>query len=295
MNWQAVFNTHKMMRWLTTGGIRVLCILLVAWIITRIANIATRRIERLFEDDDPTTMNEREKKAATVGKVARNTIRVIVWGAAALMVLRELGVDIAPILAGVGIAGLAIGFGAQSLVKDLLAGIFILTENQFNVGDVIKAADVSGLVQKITLRATVLRDLEGSVHIIPNGTMGVVTNMTKEWSRCVIDVNVSYREDIDSVTEVLREAGVGLKADPLFAPHILEPLQILGVESLGESGVTIRVMFKTRPQQQWMVAREFRRRIKQAFDANGIEIPFPQRTVHIEGGRQDVQEDPRGR
>jgi small conductance mechanosensitive channel len=112
--------------------------------------------------------------------------------------------------------------------------------------------------------------------------------MTKEWSRCVIDVNVSYKEDIDSVTDVLREAGVELKADPLFAPHILEPIQILGVESLGESGVTIRAMFKTRPQQQWTVAREFRRRIKRAFDAKGIVIPFPQRTVHIEGGRQDV-------
>jgi small-conductance mechanosensitive channel len=285
MAWRHIFNAHKMMNWLVTSGIRIVLILLVAWIITRIAAAATRRIERVFDDDDPTTMNEREKKAATVGKVARNTIRVIVWGAAALMVLRELGVDIAPILAGVGIAGLAIGFGAQSLVKDFLAGIFILTENQFNVGDVIKAADVSGLVEKITLRATVLRDLEGRVHIVPNGAMGVVTNMTREWSRCVIDVSVSYREDIDRVADVLREIGTELKADPEFAPHILEPLQILGVESLGESGVTIRVMMKTKPPQQWTVGREFRRRIKRAFDTKGIEIPFPQRTVHIEGGR----------
>jgi small-conductance mechanosensitive channel len=285
MSWRYIFNAHKMVNWLVTSGIRIVLILLVAWIITRIAAAATRRIERVFDDDDPTTMNEREKKAATVGKVARNTIRVIVWGAAALMVLRELGVDIAPILAGVGIAGLAIGFGAQSLVKDFLAGIFILTENQFNVGDVIKAADVSGLVEKITLRATVLRDLEGRVHIVPNGAMGVVTNMTREWSRCVIDVSVSYREDIDRVADVLREIGTELKADPEFAPHILEPLQILGVESLGESGVTIRVMMKTKPPQQWTVGREFRRRIKRAFDTKGIEIPFPQRTVHIEGGR----------
>jgi small-conductance mechanosensitive channel len=293
MNWQAIFNTHKLVRWLAAGGIRVLFILLGAWIITRIAAAATRRIQRAFEDDDPTTTSEREKKAATVGKVARTTIRVLVWGAAALMILREFGVDIAPILTGVGIVGLAVGFGAQSLVKDFLAGIFILTENQFNVGDVIKTAGVSGLVERITLRATTLRDLEGRVHIISNGSMGVVTNMTREWSRSVIDVNVAYKEDIDSVTGVLREVGAELKADPGFAPHILEPLQILGVESLGESGVTIRVAFKTRPEQQWAVAREFRRRIKKAFDEKGIEIPFQHRTVHIEGGRQDVQEDPR--
>jgi small-conductance mechanosensitive channel len=288
MNWQAIFNTHKMMRWLTAGGIRVLFILLGAWIITRIAAAATRRIERAFDDDDPTTTSEREKKAATVGKVARTTTRVLVWGAAALMVLREFGVDIAPILTGVGIVGLAVGFGAQSLVKDFLAGIFILTENQFNVGDVIKTAGVSGLVERVTLRATSLRDLEGRVHIIPNGSMGVVTNMTREWSRSVIDVNVAYKEDIDSVTGVLREVGAGLKADPEFASSITEPLQVLGVESLGESGVTIRVAFKTRPEQQWAVAREFRRRIKNAFDEKGIEIPFQHRTVHIEGGRQDV-------
>jgi small-conductance mechanosensitive channel len=295
MNWQAIFNTHKMMRWLTTGGIRVLLILLGAWIITRIAAAATRRIEKAFDDGDPTTMNEREKKAATVGKVARNTIRVIVWGAAGLMVLREFGVDIAPILAGVGIVGLAVGFGAQSLVKDFLAGIFILTENQFNVGDVIKTAGVSGLVERITLRATTLRDLEGRVHIVPNGSMGVVTNMTREWARCVIDVNVAYKENLDRVMDVLREIGDGLKTDPEFAPSMTEPLQILGVESLGESGVTIRVVFKTRPEQQWAVAREFRRRVKSVFDREGIEIPFPQRTVHIERGRQDVQEDPRRR
>ncbi len=289
-----VFNREQIMEWVLTSGIRIVGIVIGAFILIRIVGIVTSRGERFFDDDDPTTMNEREKRAATLGKVIRNATRIIVWTGALLMIMNELGVDIGPLLAGVGIAGIAIGFGAQSLVKDLVAGFFILSENQFGVGDVIEAAGHAGLVEKITLRATTLRDLEGKVHIIPNGTIDVVTNMTKEWSRAMLDVGVAYKEDVDHVMEVLKEVGEGLEKDDEFGKLILEPLAILGVNSFGDSAVNIRVMFTTQPLQQWTVGREFRRRIKKTFDEKGIEIPFPHRTVYLgEGapmnGRLSVQ------
>ncbi len=300
VDWKHILDMDVLLHWVFSNGIRVAAILLGAFIVTRLAGFITRRIEHAFDDDDPTTLSEREKRAATIGKVVRNLIRVVVWGIAGLMVLRECGLDIAPILAGVGIAGLAVGFGAQSMVKDFLAGIFILLENQFRVGDVIETAGVSGVVERITLRATTLRDLKGNVHVVPNGAMAVVTNMTKGWSRTVLDVSVSYSEDVDEVTEVLAAVGADLKADPVFGGMIDGPLEVLGVESLGESAVVIRTMFTTKPLQQWTVGREFRRRIKAAFDERGITIPFPQRDVWIRTAEppreaSDVQEDPRRR
>jgi small-conductance mechanosensitive channel len=197
------------------------------------------------------------------------------------MILREFGVDIAPILAGVGVAGLAIGFGAQSLVKDVLAGMFVLIENQYNVGDVVRLADTPGLVEKVTLRATTLRDLEGRVHIIPNGVIGVVTNMTKEYSKYVLDVGVAYKEDVDVVMAVLKEIGDEMAADSVFSKMITAPLEVLGVQDFGDSAVVIRVRFTTVPTQQCGVGREFRRRVKKTFDAKGIEIPFPHRTLYL--------------
>ncbi|MBM3308349.1 MAG: mechanosensitive ion channel family protein [Candidatus Eisenbacteria bacterium] len=302
-DWRQVFNPTVFMKWVFSSGIRIAGILLVAFVVTRLAGFITRRIERAFEDDDPTTLSEREKRAATIGKVVRNLVRVAAWGVAALMVLRELGIDIAPILAGVGIAGLAVGFGAQSLVKDFLAGVFILLENQFRVGDVIETAGVSGVVERITLRSTTLRDVRGNVHVIPNGAMAVVTNMTKQWSRFVLDLGVSYGEDVDRVIAVLKSVGDELVAAPEFREKISQPVQVLGVQDFGESSVVIRVSFTTKPQEQWAVGREFRRRVKKAFDEQGIRIPFPQRDVWIRwagpGGPAkeagDVPEDPRRR
>jgi small conductance mechanosensitive channel len=303
IDWGQAFDPNVVMRWVFSSGIRVAAILLGAFIVTRLAGFITRRIEHAFDDDDPTTLSEREKRAATIGKVVRNLIRVVVWGIAGLMVLRECGIDIAPILAGVGIVGLAVGFGAQSMVKDFLAGIFILLENQFRVGDVIETAGVSGTVERITLRATTLRDVRGNVHVVPNGAMAVVTNMTKGWSRAVLDLAVPYREDVDRIVGVLREVGEELRTDPAYRDMISGPLEVPGVEKFSESGVVVRVLFTTKPLQLWAVEREFRRRIKKAFDARGIELPLPQRDVRIRTDRpddlakesHDVQEDPRRR
>jgi small conductance mechanosensitive channel len=280
-NWSEIVNVEAIVRWLISSGLRIILILVGALVVVRLAVFITRRVEQTFQDNDPSTMNEREKQAATLGKVIRNISRILVWSVAVMMILKELGIDIGPILAGIGIMGLAVGFGAQSLVKDFLAGMFILIENQYNVGDVIEAAGAKGQVEKITLRATTLRDLEGNVHIIPNGTIEVVTNRTRQWSRFVLDIGVAYKENVDEVMRVLKEIGDELAADVEFSSMITAPLEVLGVQDFADSAVVIRVMFTTKPVMQWTVGREFRRRVKNTFDAKGIEIPFPHTTIYL--------------
>jgi small conductance mechanosensitive channel len=288
LNWQEVVSAETVVNWLMTSGLQILLVVVGAFVAVKILRFLITKIQRFFEDDDPTTRSEREKRAETLTRTLSNMATIVVWFFAGMMILKELGVEIGPILAGAGIAGLAIGFGAQSLVKDFLSGIFIVLENEFRVGDVVRIADTAGLVEKITLRTTTLRDLEGKVHIVPNGEITVVTNMTKEWSRFLIDVGVAYKEDVDHVMDVLAEVGEGMEKDEKYGPLILEPLAILGVDSFGDSSVNIRVMFTTQPLQQWTVGREFRRRIKKAFDEKGIEIPFPHRTVYLgEGSPMD--------
>lgn len=283
-NWSEVFNPGTLMEWLLSSGVHILGIVIGALIVVRILGFASRRMERLFEDDDPDNQSEREKHAATLGKTVRNLIRMVVWGIAVIMILKELGIEIGPILAGVGIMGLAVGFGAQSLVKDFVAGAFVLVENQYNVGDVISAAGVSGLVERVTLRSTTLRDIEGKVHIIPNGSVTVVTNMTKRWSRFVLDMGVAYKEDVDRVIQILKDTGDEMAADPEYSSMITAPIEVLGLEKFADSAVVIRAMFTTQPLKQWTVGREYRRRVKKAFDAQGIEIPFPHQTIYLGEG-----------
>lgn len=281
VNWSDVVNLEAVLAWIVTSGLRMLLIVAGTFFVIWLASFITRRVEKAFDDNDPSTMNEREKQAATLGKVIRNVIRILVWGVAVMMLLKECNIDIGPLLAGVGIIGLAVGFGAQSLVKDFLSGMFILIENQYNVGDVVQLAGASGLVEKITLRATTMRDYEGNVHIIPNGTIDVVTNKTRQWSRFVLDIGVAYKESVDDVMRVLKEIGDEMAADPGYASMITAPLEVLGVQDFADSAVIIRVMFTTQPVKQWTVGREFRRRVKNAFDAKGIEIPFPHTTVYL--------------
>ncbi len=288
IDWAEIFRIENAENWLLTSGVRVAAILIGAFVISSVAAYLSHRAERLFDDDDPSTMNAREKRAATLGKVIRNIIRVAAWVIASLLILRELGIDIAPMLAGVGIVGLAIGFGAQSLVKDIVSGVFILIENQFDVGDVIHTAGVGGKVEKVTLRSTTLRDAEGKVHIIPNGRMDVVTNMTRTFSKFVIDIGVAYKEDVDEVMAVMKQIGDEMNADAEIGRKIIGPFEVLGVQDLADSAVVIRAQFTTKPIEQWGIGREFRRRIKRAFDERGISIPFPQRTLHMAGDDQSV-------
>lgn len=266
--------------WLVTRGIKSLFIVLGAFILIRVLFSLIRRMERLADDGDPTFHSRQEKRAATLSFLLRQVTGISISLVAFMMVLREFNVYIAPIIAGAGIIGLAVGFGAQSLVKDVISGFFILLENQFDVGDAISGAGVTGAVEKIGIRFTQLRDLEGRVHFIPNGEFRVVSNLTRGWSRAVIDIGVGYDEDLDRVQQALREVDEAMRARPEWTGIILEPLEIFGVESFADSAVTVRMVYKTLPGKQWPVAREFRQRVKRIFNERGIQIPFPQRVVH---------------
>src|SRR5690606_32104505 len=224
--------------------------------------IIRRLLSRTIEEEDPVVKRLREQRAQTLGSLLASFAAVVVTTITLLTVL-GLFFDIAPLLASVGVLGLAVSFGAQSLVKDVITGTFMLLEGQFGIGDVVKIGDVSGAVEKITLRTTILRDVQGTVHIIPNGEVTRVSNMTKTWSRAVVDVGVAYREDIDRVIGVLRDIGRQLYTDPEWRALLVEEPQVPGVEQLGDSAVVVRTLVKTLPLKQWDVARELRRRVKQ--------------------------------
>ncbi|MCX8043602.1 MAG: mechanosensitive ion channel family protein [Desulfobacterota bacterium] len=282
-----------MQAWITTHGFRLLLILAAAWIAKKILVATVRKIERRFEQETGVP-SETEKRAKTLTAIIHTTLLVAIYAIAIITIISELGIQIGPLLAGAGIAGLAIGFGAQSLVKDVINGFFLLLENQIRVGDVVEVGGIGGMVESINLRTIRLRDLQGRLHIIPHGSIDRVTNFTKDWSQALIEIGVAYKEDIDRVIEVLTRVGEELRNDPDFAPFILEPMTMQGVDSFGDSSVNLRMYFKTLPLKQWEVAREFRRRVKKAFDIAGIEIPFPHRTIYIgesqkrEGGRIDA-------
>jgi len=266
--------------WLVTHGLRLVLIVVAAWVANKVLAATIRKIERRFEQEGGIT-SESAKRAKTLTAIIHTTLLVAIYAIALLTIISELGIQIAPLLAGAGVAGIALGFGAQTLVKDIISGFFLLLENQVRVGDVIEVAGISGLVESVNLRTIRLRDLQGRLHIIPNGSIETVTNFTKDWSRALIEIGVAYKEDIDRVIEILKSVGEELRNDPGFADAILEPMTMLGIDSFGDSSVNVRMYFKTVPLKQWEVAREFRRRVKKAFDAAGIEIPFPHRTVYM--------------
>lgn len=226
-------------------------------------------------------VEETTKRAETLSRLLRQTVAVAVWVTAGLVVLRQLGVEIAPVLASAGVAGLAVGFGAQNLVRDVISGFFLILENQVRVGDVAIINGTGGLVEQINLRTVVLRDLTGTVHVFPNGTVNTLANLTQSWSAHVFDIGVAYKEDTDRVVEVLRGVGRELKADKYFGPLILEDMEVFGVDAFGDSAVVIKGRIKTAPIKQWEVGREFMRRVKKAFDREGIEIPFPHRSIYF--------------
>jgi small-conductance mechanosensitive channel len=270
---------------LIRGGARVLGIWLLAWLAYRVVRLAARRIEIAVDDGDDSITTLRERRGQTIAQLLRSVGRVVIL-VIALLLTFNVFIDIGPILAGAGILGLAVSFGAQSLVKDVISGFFILFENQFAIGDVIEVAGKSGLVEKMTLRVVQLRDGEGVMHVVPNSEIKVVSNKTRGWSRAVIDVGVPYDENVDRALEVLRDEAAQFSTDKAWGSQLDGPVEVLGVESLSDSAVVLRTMIRTQPGSQWAVAREFRRRIKNRFDRESLEIPFPQRRVHVrvEGG-----------
>jgi small conductance mechanosensitive channel len=223
---------------------------------------------------------ERGRKRRTLVPLADAILKVSVIFLAMLVVLEQLGVSTGPIIAGVGILGLAVGFGSQSLIKDVINGLFILFEDSLSVGDIVMLRGNGGQVERVTLRSVTIRDLGGNVHVIPNGSIDMVTNMTKEFSRYILDVGVAYRENVDTVIAILKEIDEGMRSDPAYSPDMLEPIEILGLDRFDDSAVVIRARLKTKPMRQWRTGREFNRRMKKVFDERGIEIPFPHRTLY---------------
>ncbi|HYD33500.1 MAG TPA: mechanosensitive ion channel family protein [Methylophilaceae bacterium] len=272
------------------ASFHILLILIIAYVAFR----AMGRLLRAFQvfamtraDDNP----EEIKRISTLSQVFRYLFTVIITVVTVMLILSELGISIAPILATAGVAGVAIGFGAQSLVKDYFTGFILLLENQIRQGDVVEVAGKGGFVEEVTLRFVKLRDYDGNVHFIPNGAISVVTNMSRQFAFSVIDIAVAYKEDVDEVMEIMREVGRALRADPAFKDRILSDIEMAGVDRLGESSVTIRCRFQVTALSQWDVRREFYRLIKRAFDERGIEIPFRHLTVYP-GHHKDGNVDP---
>ena len=266
------------------SGLRILLILIMVWVLSGVIRKLLQRLEQALtarghaEGEVP---GEASKRAETLVRLLRQGVIILLWLMAGLLILRQLGVDIAPILASAGVVGLAVGFGAQNLVRDVISGFFMILENQVRVGDVAIINGTGGLVEKINFRTIVLRDLSGTVHTFPNGTITTLANMTREWSAFVFEIGVAYKEDTDKVVEVLAEVGRELRADPKFGPLMLGDVEIFGVDRFADSSVVIKGRTKTLPIKQWDVGREYQRRVKKAFDAAGIEIPFPHVSVYF--------------
>lgn len=263
--------------------------LVVRWLLHRVVDRIASRAEKgvLPERVESAVAARRKQRAATMAGLLKSIITFVVAAVIGTMVLSELGVDIAPIIASAGILGIALGFGAQSLVRDFLAGIFVFIEDQYGVGDVVDVGEANGTVEAVTLRMTRLRDINGTVWYVPNGAIQRVGNKSQNWSRAVVDVGVGYGEDLARVQRVLREVAHDLWEDEEFNGLIIEEPEVTGVEMLAADSVTIRVMVKTAPLEQWAVARALRQRIKARFDHEGIEIPFAQRVVWHREDRRD--------
>ncbi|MBN3040390.1 MAG: mechanosensitive ion channel [Candidatus Omnitrophica bacterium] len=264
--------------------IRVGFIILVGIFLMFLLKFSIKKFEKIISQKDAIREAGTVLRLKTVGSLFIWLGNILIFGTVAFMVLEYFGLNMAPLLAGAGIVGLAFGFGGQYLIRDLINGLFILIEDQYRVNDVVKINEYGGLVENINLRITSLRDLEGRVIIIPNGEVKTVVNFTKEYAQALFDIGVAYKENVDKVIEVIKEIGAGMRKDPYFKRLILDDLEMFGVDDFGDSQVTIKFRIKTLPIKQWEVSREFKRRLKNRFDELGIEIPFPHRTVYWGAG-----------
>lgn len=271
------YEPETVVSWVLASGIRVILIVLLAALVVRATSAAITRLEHDISRAETADALERARRVRTLGTLVEHTVGTFAMGTALLMILRELNIDVVPLLTGAGIVGLAIGFGAQTLVKDVISGFFMILENQVRVGDVAVINGVGGVVESMKLRTVTLRDVEGAVHVFPNGSVTTLANKTKDFSYAVLDLAVGYRENTDKVIATLRTIGEGLRQDPTLAPSIMEPAEILGIEALGDTTVTIRMRFKTLPLKQWDVARELRRRVKDQLAAQGVDMAVPHR------------------
>jgi small conductance mechanosensitive channel len=282
-------------QWLLARLARILLVIGVAFVLLRLAGKTMPTLVHSYlgrRAGEAAQDSEIEKRSKTLEDVILKTFTTLVLVVVAFMVLGELGVGIGPVLAGAGVVGIAVGFGAQNLIRDYLAGVFVLLEDQYRVGDVVRVAGVSGVVEDFNLRRTVLRDLDFVAHSVPNGEIRVASNMTKEKSRANIDIEVAYKEDLDRVIAILNRIGEDMYNDPALRPLMSEPLKVQGVDAFRDSGITIKVLGETKPIQQWTVMGEFRLRVKRVFDQEGIEFPFPHRTIYWGKGSETMIGEP---
>lgn len=276
--WEGVLD------WLKVHAANIVIILVVAWLLGILSRILIRRIAAALEKThrgDEIAIREQEKRSKTIWSLFGVTLRVVIYSVAVLMILAELGINITALLAGAGIVGIALGFGAQSAVKDILAGLFILIEDQYRMGDVIEinGGAFGGTVEKMSIRTTWLRAFNGNLHIIPNGSIEAVTNYTHNWTRVLLDFGISYEDDIDTAAQVIKDSARAMARESEWEHVFLSTPEVLGVEKLDDSAVVLRLIAQAVPGDQWKVARELRRRVKYALDEAGVTIPFPQISV----------------
>ncbi len=268
--YEPIWQPRLILRWLVTHGVNVALILAGSFIVIRAANLAIDHLQFKLGRRNETTDLEWQRRAATLGGILTSLVTVTVVFVAILMMLRELTIDVVPILTGAGIAGLAIGFGAQNLVRDVISGFFLILEDQVRVGDLARINGVAGTVEQINLRTVVLRDGEGAVQVFPNGTITALANLSKQFAYAVVDLRIAYNENIDRVLGTIKEVGAAMEKDAVWGPLVLAPLEVIGVESLADGAATIRLKFKTQPLNQGRIANELRRRLMGTFVSRGI-------------------------
>lgn len=267
--------------WLLEHGIKILIVVIAAWLLNKIlCRIIIKAVRIVVVPDDNMSEEAEKKREDTLIRIFTGATNIVILSLAILMILQEAGLKIGPILAGAGIVGLAFGFGGQYLIRDIITGLFIILENQYRIGDVINVDETGGLVEDISLRKTTLRDLNGTVHHIPHGEIKRVSNLSKKYARVNLDIGVSYSSDLEHVIKVVNRTGTELSEDPHFKDEIISPPQFLRVDDFADSAITIKILGETKPLKQWEVTGELRKRLKMAFDKEGIEIPFPQRVIH---------------
>lgn len=264
--------------WVIARGSKVIAVIAVAYLLCKFSRTFIEKITRRVVVSD--SRDDEKKREDTFIRILSSTFGVIIWILASLMVLSELGIEIAPLLAAAGIAGLAFGFGGQYLIRDIISGLFVIMENQYRIGDVVCIDETCGLVEDITLRMTILRDLDGTVHHIPNGEIKKASNLSKFFARVNLNIGIAYSSNLEKVIAVVNRVGNELFQDPLWKDFIIKPPQFLRVDDFGDSAIIIKILGETKPLQQWDVTGELRKRLKIAFDKEGIEIPFPQRVIH---------------
>jgi small conductance mechanosensitive channel len=280
--WETVIL--NLQEWVINELPGVLIIILVLIVVLRLVSFSLKRLKKTLvsrsQKSEKGDAAEVEKRINTLVGIIKGVVKIVLWVIALMILLKKFGVDIGPILASAGIIGVAIGFGSQELVRDFISGFFLLLENQVRTGDVAVINGTGGLVEKIEMRTITLRDFSGVVHVFQNGKINTLSNMTKEWSAMVFDIGVAYKENVDTVMEVMREVGDSMQNDENFKNAILEPIEIFGLDQFGDSALVIKARIKTKPIQQWTIGREYRKRLKVAFDKRNIEIPFPHTTIY---------------